>query len=363
MIAAVKKGATRLRRLGRGLTVAAITAVGLGLLPAVRARLKAVAVLAEGIWGTFPRPFAPDVVRRETTLAGILGDVYETGSQSPAILLIPGAAPRGKDDLRAVRLARAIARAGRTVFVPVLDLADRRFAESDLDRIATATIALNDSTDQDVVLLGISYGGSLALIAAADARLDGRIAQVATFGAYFDLVGVIQAVSTGASIVGDQRLEWDPHPRAGEAMFEAALHVARREQRAALEGALTGRVPRSDLSHEARPIYDLVTNEDPGKTFELADQLDPQALAVLARFSPATVADRIDVPVIALHAVDDPITPFGEALRLKRDLEGARVVSVRLFDHVDFEDASILKAIPDLFQVWRFASWVLSAQE
>jgi fermentation-respiration switch protein FrsA (DUF1100 family) len=114
---------------------------------------------------------------------------------------------------------------------------------------------------------------------------------------------------------------------------------------------------------EARAVYELVTNEDPDRTFELAERLDPRARSVLTRFSPRSVSERLDVPIVALHAVDDPVTPFAEALRLERDVGEARVLSVRLFDHVDFEGASFVRAIPDLAQVWRFASLVLTAQE
>jgi pimeloyl-ACP methyl ester carboxylesterase len=359
----VRGEATRPRRRERRLALATVTVVGLGLLPPVQARLKAIAVLGETMWPGFPRPLASEVTRRRTTIQGVAGDVYESDASKPAVVLVPGAAPRGRDDPRAVRLARAIARAGRMVFVPALDLYDKRFTEADLERIVTATVALGNSTRRDVVLLGISYGGSLALIAATHERAREHIVQIATFGAYFDLVGLIQAASTNVSIVGDERRRWRPGPRAQEVLFEAAVQIAPRAQRDALERALTGRASASELPSEARAVYELVTNEDPDRTFELAERLDPRARSVLERFSPRSVSERLDVPLVALHAVDDPVTPFAEALRLERNVDGARVLSVRLFDHVDFEGASIAKAIPEVFQLWRFTSWVLSAQE
>jgi pimeloyl-ACP methyl ester carboxylesterase len=76
-----------------------------------------------------------------------------------------------------------------------------------------------------------------------------------------------------------------------------------------------------------------------------------------------TVADSIDAPVIALHSADDPVTPYGEAERLRRGLPHARVLRVQLFEHVDLGTSSIFEAIPELWQTWRFTSWVLAAQE
>jgi pimeloyl-ACP methyl ester carboxylesterase len=340
-----------------------VVLVGLGLLPPVQARGKAVAVLAEALGVSFPRPLATDVTRIEQRIDGVVGDLYSSGGRQPGIVLVPGAAPGGKDDPRAVRLARAIARAGRTVFVLQLDLMDRKFSEADIERIIDAVTWLGDRTGEQVTVLGISYGGSFGLIAGADPRLEGRIEQIAVFGAYFDLLGLVQAASTGVSVVGDRRIEWEPDPRAEEILQEAALHLVPQGQRPALRRALQGEERPQALSPETRVVYELVTNDDPAATYEIAEDLSPHARAFLDRFSPMTVADSIDAPVIALHSADDPVTPYGEAERLRRGLPHARVLRVQLFEHVDLGTSSIFEAIPELWQTWRFTSWVLAAQE
>ncbi len=92
------------------------------LIPSVQARGKALGVLAEAVGVSFPRPFAPPVRRRPVSLDGVTGHLYVAGRSAPAMILVPGAAPRGKDDPRAIRLARSLARAGRVVFVPDLEL-------------------------------------------------------------------------------------------------------------------------------------------------------------------------------------------------------------------------------------------------
>ncbi len=337
-------------------------------LRAPRARAKAAGVVAEALGIPFPRPFAPAVTAREVELEGVRGDLYRPGRPAPGIVLVPGAAPRGKDDPRAVRLARALSRARRVVFVPALELAERRFAPDDLERIkaATAALAASEHATGRISLLGFSYGGSFSLIAAADARLAGVVEQVAVFGAYFDLVGVIQAVTTGISLVDGQTIRWVGHPRAEEVLHEVAVRLAPAEARPELRSALSGASSSSELSAEAGALYELLKNDDPRRTFPLAQQLPDRTRELLRLFSPSSVASEVQAPVIAMHSKDDPVVPYGELLRLHAGLPAARCVSVSLFSHVDFHSGSPrawLGAVGDFWTTWRFASWLLAAQE
>jgi pimeloyl-ACP methyl ester carboxylesterase len=353
------------RRVAPWLAVSVAALVGLSLLPPVQARAKGLAVLLDGIGTDFPRPLAPQVTRRTVTLDGVQGDLYRPPDEAPAVVLVPGAARLGKDDPRVVRLARAVARASRVVFVPQLALANRRFIEDDLQRLVLAVVALDEAaaTHGQVTLLGISYGGSFAMVAAADPRLEGRLAQVAVFGAYFDLVGVVQAATTGVSSIDGRRIPWDLPPEAQAILEEAAPDLVPAASRQELGRALADRDP-SGLARGDRALYDLLVNRDPERTRELARRLSGQAGAIMERFSPSAIADQIRAPVIAMHSMDDPAVPFAEAIRLRRAMPEARLVVVRGFRHVDFSSAGgASRAMGDLLRAWRFATWLMAAQE
>lgn len=348
------------------LAAATLAVIGLALLPPIQARGKAVALLAEAVGAQLPRPFAPEIRRREVTLDGVAGHLYVPDRPSPPILLVLGAAPGGPDDPRAVRLARSVARTGRVVFAPRLTLADRRFDDADLDRIVRSVLALDRLrlTAGPVVMLGISYGGSYALVASSDPRLAGRVAQVAVFGAYFDLVGVIQAVTTGASLVDGRLVRWEGIPSARAILEEYAIRLAPEASREDLRAVLGGRGVPAALDRGARAVYELLANRDPARTDDLAAALSPDARSLLARFSPVSVADRIRVPVIALHSTDDPAVPYGEAIRLTSHLPQTRLITVRTFRHVDLQTATgWVGLLADLWDAWRFASWLLEPQE
>jgi pimeloyl-ACP methyl ester carboxylesterase len=335
------------------------------VLPPVQARGKAAAVLADGIGLGLPRPFAPTVTRVETRVDGVLGDLWSPGWAAPSIVLLPGAAPRGRADPRVVAVARALARAGRVVFVPEMRLYQSRFEDADIADVARATAALRARTGAQVVLLGFSFGGSFALLAAAHPLARPHIAAVATFGSYFDLRGVLQAGTTGVSIVAGRREAWRAHPRALEVIRDLATVLTAQPERAVLAAAL--RDPGADvagLPPGARAAYDLVTNTDPALTYPLADRLDATGRAVLADFSPASVAAHITAPVVAMHSRDDPLVPYGELRRLGHGLPAAEVRTVSSFRHVDLQAGGSVGAVTrDLWAVWSFASTVLTAQE
>lgn len=356
--------AERRRRRRRLLGLAAVL-TALGALPPVQARGKAAAVLADAVGAPFPRPFAADTVRREVTLDGVTGDLYDAGALAAPILLLPGAAPKGRHDPRVQQVSRALARAERTVFVPDLELSKTTFDRVDIDRIVHAVTALEARPPRRrVVVLGFSYGGAFALIAAADERVRERIEVVATFGSYFDLVGVLQAATTGVSTVGDQLRPWKAHPKAREVVREVVVRMVEPAEADNLQAVFAGTRDPSTLSASARSAYDLAVNTDPARTADLAAGLDARARGLLADFSPSTVAARIRVPVVALHSEDDPLVPYAELLRLRSALREAETMTVRSFQHVDLQGGGSRTALlRDVVTAWRFTSAILDPQE
>jgi pimeloyl-ACP methyl ester carboxylesterase len=179
-------------------------------------------------------------------------------------------------------------------------------------------------------------------------------------------VGVIQAVTTGTSIVGGEAVPWEGHPMAREILEGAAVELAPAGERSRLRAALDGGGDPGALPPDARAIHDLLANRDPALVEELAARLAPDARATLEGFSPSSVAGAIDVPVVALHSTDDPAVPYGEALRLAGGLSDARLITVRSFRHVDFRaegPGGWGSALADLWDAWRFASFVLDPGE
>ena len=347
-----------------GLVVAVLVAAVLVLHPAVRSSAKALFVIDDAVDGPLPRPWALSVERSEQEMGDVVVDRYSSAADAPPVLVVPGAAPAGRDDERVVALASSLAAAGREVVVPELVLYDRELDVDDVGRVVEVAAHLCRASD-DLVLFGFSYGGSLALVASADERVAGCIDLVATFGAYADLVGVIQAAVTGISVVNGETYPWEAADEAvvGTVVRDTAAKLVPADQRESLRRALDRQDPRG-LPDAASLVYRMVTTDDPALVAALARRLPEPGKRLVETFSPVDVADRIEADVLAAHALEDPAVPVAELRRLHAAFPEAQVMTVGSFEHVDLStDDGLGALVTDLVTAWAFLQDVLRAQE
>lgn len=354
------------RGVGLAVAVVAVAMLVAWLAPGPRAWITAAATVTDGVDLPTWRPFAPAVTVRTVTIADTPADVYTSRAGAPVIVLVPGAAPAGREDRRVRDLAELLARADRQVVVPELAVYGEDLVVDDIELLVDTVLHLS-ADGRPVVLVGISFGGSLALVAAAHPAVDGRVAGVATFGAYADLVGVLQAAVTGVSLVGDQEVPWAADPRAEEVVRDHLIGLLLPDEAPLVRTALdTGDVP-ADMPPSARAVVDLLTHDDPRRTDDLAASLSPDVRARLDGVSPVVVADRLThVPIVAMHARDDPVIPYGEALRLGAAVPTAHILTVEGLEHAELQLArpgGWLRALDDLRTMWSFTSRLVRWQE
>lgn len=344
-----------------------VVLAGLVALVVVAARpvglhLSAAATVVEGLGWQVPRPFAAEVERRTVELAGVPTDLYGIAAERPAILLAPGAAPAGRADPRVEAIATALARSGRVVAVPELLVYGEDLLVADIDRIAAVGRALADEHGQ-VVIAGLSFGGSLGLIAAARPELEGRVALVATFGAYADLAGVVQAVVTGVGLVDGERLVWQPDERAAAVVRDELLGMLSADQQRLLDQALEDGIDLHALPSELRSLAALLAEQDPAA---IEAHLAAAPLGIrerIAAVSPARAAPMLSVPIVALHAVDDPIIPYAELRRLEATYPQTQALTLTTFDHLGPGEASAWETAQDLWRTTRFVAIILDKSQ
>lgn len=332
--------------------------VAVSFLPPVRLRLTGALIVLRGVGVGVPSLSGRVASGPVDLEPGVTGNLYLPASRGPAIVLVPGAAPRGANDPRVKRLAHALALADRVVFVPQLDLRHRVFTEADIERLVRSVLALRRSgwVDGTVGFLGISYGGSFALIAASDRRIAEDLGFVATFGAYLDIRHVIQGITAHATTPNGQVEPWEPAPQADEILLNQARRLLPDEAAALLDQALAGQVSPEALPSDARAMYAVLTNRDPHRALELVDALPVRIVARLEAFSPAGSLDRIRAPVAVMHSTLDPAVPPSEARLLAERLDAPLFV-LSSFRHVDL--GSVLTGLPDLWRATGFATWML----
>jgi len=322
----------------------------------------------------------PEISRRE--IAGLQVDLYlPPGGPWPAIVLVLGALREGRRYPLLEATARSIAACGFAVLVPELGRLRRLvLADDALDDLVAAVLALpaeDGVAGAPAGLVGFSLGGSLALVAAADDRLRDRVACVASMGGYCSLADMLTAATTGTiGTAGETAALAAPAVFAMAASLVAPLP---RPDRELLERALEespdaplkalARVDSGSMGLQARAVLSLLRNRDPSAVASLIGKVEGAA-EMMARFSPETVAARIDVPVWLLHDERDQYVP-AQQLRRMREAMAARAnfefISIRLLEHTEprapgLNPVRILRDyLPGLFGLVRFAHGPLKA--
>ena len=274
----------------------------------------------------------------------------------PAWVVLHGITWTGRSHTQLIRLARALSASGSVVMVPEISewRALRVVPEITVPVIRAAVLDLDarpDTLPGHTRLMGFSFGATQAILAAADERLDGHLAAVASWGGYADLHRTVRYLFTGLHDFEGQRYFEDPDPYGRYILaanfltavpgYEDAGDVAAALHELACEsgrrGVFAGSTEydpvkleqRERVAPERRELFDLFAPRGPRRAIpaervgELADGLAAAAIAREPLFDAARWLPKVRAPVLLSHGRHDSLVPFTECARLDRGL-GAR---------------------------------------
>ncbi|HEU0193097.1 MAG TPA: hypothetical protein VFQ71_02800 [Gaiellales bacterium] len=277
-------------------------------------------------------------------------------ARRPAIVFANGVTARGRDHPVIVRLAYALARTGHLVLVPdppglsVGEIGDDTVAG--LVSVALAAAGRDDSRNGRVGLLGVSVGASLALLAAADERLAGRVSVVAGIAPYTDLSRVVKLATTGHYPGRDGDVSYPTPPflllvvarslllglpsAAERARLRAILAPVDVDDPDPLAGLRA--IPADSLEPGGRALVDLLLNRDRTHFPVLYERVPAPVRDGIGRLSPIECAERLRAPVEIATAPTDKYFPLAESEELADAAGGVRITVTGTLAH----------AIPDL---------------
>lgn len=279
----------------------------------------------------------------DTALAGIPTTVIRPDDSPPpwpTLVFMNGATPDGRSHPTVQRLAAALARTGVAVLVPDLhgvaagELSPKTLAEA--VAVAEAAATSPDAARERVGLAGVSVGGTLALLAAADVRLRERISIVACVAPFSDLADVMRLATTRAASPN--------YLRTGLARSLAAM-LAVTPETEELNDRLRAIDPDSDepvrfperafrsAGPDAATLYDLLANTDPARFDELYAALPTDIRRAVASLSPVHAAHRIRAPVEIATAPRDVYFPLSQARALAAASPQVRLTVTSLLAH------------------------------
>jgi len=252
----------------------------------------------------------------------------------PPLTLIHGIHYLGIDEPRMRAFARAMAAAGVLVCTPEIKaFTSYRIQVSNIDEIAASAKYLSQLTGRHSVgVMGISFAGGLALLAAADPEYRQNFAFVIALGAHHDLNRLARYYA------GDQISDPDghpyhvpPHPYGARVFINIFLDelfdppdlpIAQRSLLLYLNDK--HKSARAEARHLPQPARD--------KMLRILDDKDPKTIGPillstigdhnkeLDRLSPSGKFASLRTPVYLIHGADDPVIPSTETRWLAKEI-------------------------------------------
>jgi pimeloyl-ACP methyl ester carboxylesterase len=290
-------------------------------------------------------------------------------AEAPKLLLLHGVHALGIDEPRLIALARALAHAGLDVATPELKALTRYQVVPELvfeiEQLARAWAA--EQHTRAVGVIGISFAGGLALMAAAAQGGSTPIGFVVSVGAHHDLTRVCDFYA-GREVRGpaDEPTSVPPHPYGPRVFLRRALPTLVGSEDLALatqaldtylhDRPQEARQLANGLSPDGRERMRVLLNSRGSEALSnwltaAARRERPQLLAA----SPRGHLQGLQVPVLLLHGQGDPVVPSIETRYLARELPRGVVRDVLITDLLRHAEISQL---PAPTQVYRFARFM-----
>ena len=258
-------------------------------------------------------------------------DVQDPGG----VVLLHGVHHLGIDDPRLWNLARALAGAGVLVMTPELqDLADYRVTTRTIDVIGDSAVSLRNRMRRKVGVLGLSFAGGLALLAANRKEYGDSIGFVVAIGAHDDMSRVarfyaanviakpdgvvmpLQAHEYGALVLAYSHLE---------DFFSASdVPIARESLRQWLWENPEAMTTAEALSPEGKRELDLLLHHRDQLRDALLKEITMHKEEMEA-ISPHDHVAQLHTPVFLLHGAGDTVIPASETLWLAKDVPAAEL--------------------------------------
>jgi pimeloyl-ACP methyl ester carboxylesterase len=355
--------------------------------PFACACLQALAVLDRVADRTVPAPLgwtvSEPVTTTEITLplpsGAIRARMYAPVNRpdAPSIMVIHGVHYLGINEPRLVAFASAMSSCGLRVLTPELaEIKDYQVGANSIASIGDAAVWLDHQNgNRPVGVMGLSFSGSLALLAAAEPQYRPDIKFVAAVGSEDEMSRVANYYITGRDQRPDGSVEILPPHEYGALVLEyenledfvpaADLPAVRSvlrdhlyEDVPAERAALAKLTPAQ--AAEARQLMDTTSPI----TRRMLAESNARHLEAMASVSPHGHLAQITAPVYLLHGEADNVIPTTETEWLEREiprklLKAALISPV--ISHLDLDDTG-----PTFVDQWRlvhFFARILRAAE
>ncbi|UQA60934.1 alpha/beta hydrolase [Polyangium aurulentum] len=316
----------------------------------------------------------------ETTVPTARGDVkarlYTPRALpgAPGVVIVHGIHRLGIDEPRLERFARAISATGLQVLTPeVKEIADYRIDPASIETIGAAATALHQRVGgKGVGVMGMSFAGGLALLAASDPRFAADVAFVVAIGAHHDMGRVLRFFATNQVERPDgTRAPLAAHPYGALVLIYSNVErvVSAEEEPIAKEAIRLWLWEQPEAARERLKELAPATREKVEALFEgkgdvptLVNEIARDEAAANA-VSPRGHLGALRAPVFLLHGAGDTVIPAAETLWLAREVPRELLRASLVSDAIVHVELHGEPSILEQLSLVRFMAEILAAAE
>ena len=356
--------------------------------PFIKCHLQAVAVL--DLVANQPVPtllrkiVAEPITTRDLTIATSQGPIRarlytpDHHPNAPALVVLHGVHHLGMDEPRLIAFASAMSACGLRVLTPELPgIKDYHVGANSIATIGDAATWLShQSNNKPVGVMGLSFSGGLALLAAADPTYRPSIKFIVAIGSQDEMSRVAQYYRTGTDLRPNGAEELLPPHEYGALVLEyenledfistpADLAPIRAVLRAHLyEDAPAEKIAIAALTPqqlaEAKQLMDTTSTA----TRDMLARAESKHIADMAGVSPHGHLRNLTTPVYLLHGEADNIIPSAETQWMQAELPSETLQTSLIspvISHLDMNGSG--PTALDRYRLVHFFALVLRAAE
>jgi pimeloyl-ACP methyl ester carboxylesterase len=344
------------------LLVAGLLVFAFSAWPFVKDHLEALAVLDQVSGKPVPRivgeavahPISTEDLTLQVESGSVRARMYTPKGKRnpPALIVLHGVHHLGIDEPRLESFASAMASCGILVLTPELpDIKDYHVDSTSVKTIGEATQWFAKKTGGPVGVMGLSFSGGLALVAAADPLFKPDFKFVFAVGSQDSMGRVAQYYRTNEDVRPNGTTELLPAHEYGPLVleYEYVEDFVPRQDVALIRAVLRAHLYEDKPAEQAASLK--LDDRQRSEALELMDATSERTRNLIARavakhasdltgVSPETRLRTFTTPVYLLHGQADNIIPSAETLWMASQLPSETLQAVLVspvISHIDFE--------------------------
>ena len=374
------------KKIFAALVLGFVVAGGAVAWPFTRAHLQAIAILRLVSGQKVPsiisklvtEPVQTKDVNFATEAGAVRGRLYrpEGHRDAPGLVILHGVHHLGIDEPRLVGFARAMASCGLQVLTPELPgIKDYHVDLGSVGVIGASAQWFAKQTGAPVGVLGLSFSGGLALVAAGDPAYRRDFKFVAAVGSQDEMMHVANFYLTGQEVQPDGTTErLAPHEYGPLVLeYEHLEDFVPTEDEEAIRPVL-----RDHLYEDSAAEKQAEATLNPRQKAEAAELMDSNSAATkvklaasdakhaqeMEELSPHEFLQTMTTPVYLLHGQADNIIPAAETLWMAKELPRTTLQAVLVspvLSHVNLDGAK--PRVEDQWRLLHFFALMMHAAE